>query len=242
MELAGVSRGSGGCNWGAVLLGLLGPALLAASACCRFPFEAQLPCSSWALQAVPDPVAAAGAALLPWPGGLWAGKLLSCCPHPSCPAPGSFGSAQLPLLLRHLWPLLSCPKGWQGDLACTAAFSASCATTGFSWNLIFPRIMKQFLGNTCNKYCFYRAQNHRRKSGKQTKAGSCEGQQFKCMIMNYIEGWMFLHPWLLRCLIRNNVMDTKECKEFVFVCRENSFSFGYSSQWTLHWRLWKSIK
>lgn len=28
---------------------------------------------------------------------------------------------------------------------------------------------------------------------------------------------MFLHPWLLKCLIWNNVMDTKEYKEFVSV-------------------------
>lgn len=153
-------------------------------------------------------MAATGAALLLWSGGRCAGKLrvlllsplLSCSPYPFCPAVlapsvllpsallacsrlhGTLGHTQLPLLLRHLWPVQSYPKGWQGDLARTAAFFASSATTVFSWK--FPRTVKQ----TCNKYCFYRAQNPRRKSGKNTKAGSCKGQQFKYMIMNYVKG------------------------------------------------------
>lgn len=157
-------RSSGSFDWRAGLgtwQGLLGPAVLAGSGCCS--------CSSWGT-----------ASLLQ--------LCLTLCCHWSCSAPlawvcvlgnsrktpcpspllscswlhGTLGNAQLPLLLRHLQPVQSCPKSWQSGLA-------SCAT-GFSWE--FPRTMKQ----TCNKYCFYRAQNHRKKSGKQTKTGSCKGQ------------------------------------------------------------------
>lgn len=155
--------------------GVPGPAVLAASAWCSsrprhgFPAPAELCLTPW----LPLELLCS-----PGLGDCVLGCSLSCCPSLllSCSwLNATLGNTQL--------PLQSYPKGWQGDLACTTPFSASCATTGFSWNLIFP-IMKQ----TCNKYCFYKAQNHRRKSGKQTKAGSCEGEQFKHVIMNYIKG------------------------------------------------------
>lgn len=178
----GALGGLTGEHWWEAWQGLLGPAVLAGSGCCSFPMWGS---SSCALQAVPDPVGATRAALIPWPGGLCAGKLpvLLSLTLLSCSwLSGTLGDAQLPLLLRHLRPVHSYPKSRQRGLACTAAFSASCATTGFSCK--FPRTGKQ----TCNKCWFYRVQKHRRKPGKQTKAGSCKGQQFKYMIMKYIKG------------------------------------------------------
>lgn len=189
MELAGMSRSSGRFNWGALVGGLAG----APGPCCAG--------SLWLLQfphvrhGSPAPAVPCRLCLTLWlpPELLWSpglgdcvlGNSLSCCASPllSCSwLSGTLRNAQLPLLLRHLRPVQSYPKSCQCGLACAAAFSASCTTTGFSCK--FPGSVKQ----TCNKYCFYRAQKHRRKPGKQTKAGSCKGQQFKYMIMKYIKG------------------------------------------------------
>lgn len=68
----GALGGLTGEHWWEAWQGLLGPAVLAGSGCCSFPMWGS---SSCALQAVPDPVGATRAALIPWPGGLCAGKL-----------------------------------------------------------------------------------------------------------------------------------------------------------------------